>query len=122
MDWEVTIVTDSNYIKKVRVSDCATRLDAEAQALGSTGAKRVIVSNPINTYKRHDENVGVVDNTNYVTYNGKYDSDGEIGKWEVERFFIGVMLVICAIFWSISPVLSCIIGALTVWFIVWCNK
>jgi hypothetical protein len=49
-DWEVTVITDSNYIKKVRVADCITRQDAEAQALGMTGAQRVSVSNP-KTYK-----------------------------------------------------------------------
>jgi hypothetical protein len=49
-DWEVTVITDSNYIKKVRVDDCITRKDAEAQALGMTGAQRVVVSNP-KTYK-----------------------------------------------------------------------
>jgi hypothetical protein len=49
-DWEVTVITDSNYIKKVRVDDCITRQDAEAQALGMTGAQRVVVSNP-KTYK-----------------------------------------------------------------------
>jgi hypothetical protein len=49
-DWEVTVITDSNYIKKVRVADCITRQDAEAQALGMTGAQRVVVSNP-KTYK-----------------------------------------------------------------------
>jgi hypothetical protein len=49
-DWEVTVITDSNYIKKVRVDNCITRKDAEAQALGMTGAQRVVVSNP-KTYK-----------------------------------------------------------------------
>jgi hypothetical protein len=49
-DWEVTVITDSNYIKKVRVDNCITRQDAEAQALGMTGAQRVVVSNP-KTYK-----------------------------------------------------------------------
>jgi hypothetical protein len=49
-DWEVTVITDSNYIKKVRVDNCITRQDAEAQALGMTGAQRVSVSNP-KTYK-----------------------------------------------------------------------
>jgi len=49
-DWEVTVITDSNYIKKVRVDNCITRQDAEAQALGMTGAKSVIVSNPKTYY------------------------------------------------------------------------
>jgi len=31
-DWEVTIVTESNYIKKIRVDNCITREDAEFQA------------------------------------------------------------------------------------------
>jgi hypothetical protein len=45
-DWEVKVMTDSNYIKTVRVNDCYTRTDAEEAALGMTGAKRVIASNP----------------------------------------------------------------------------
>lgn len=46
-DWEVKVRTESNYIKTVRVDDCFNRSDAEFQALSSTGAKEVIVSNPI---------------------------------------------------------------------------
>jgi len=49
-DWEVTVMTDSNYIKRVRVNDCYTRTDAEASALGMTGAKKVLASTP-KTYK-----------------------------------------------------------------------
>jgi len=45
-DWEVTVMTQSNYIKKVRVDDCVTRTDAEEAALGMTGAQRVICSTP----------------------------------------------------------------------------
>ncbi len=52
-DWEVGVITESNYIKKVRVNDCVTRIDAEASALGMTGAKRVIYSTP----KSYNDNV-----------------------------------------------------------------
>jgi len=52
-DWEVGVMTDSNYIKKVRVNDCVTRTDAEAAALGMTGAQRVIYSTP----KTYNDNV-----------------------------------------------------------------
>lgn len=53
-DWEVGVITESNYIKKVRVNDCVTRTDAEASALGMTGAQRVIYSTP----KTYNDNVG----------------------------------------------------------------
>lgn len=49
-NWEVTVITDSNYIKTVRVDNCNTRQDAEAAALGMTGAKQVLNSNT-KTYK-----------------------------------------------------------------------
>jgi len=54
-DWEVTVVTESNYIKKVTVNDCFTRRDAESQALGSTGAKKVIVSNLLYQSENSDQ-------------------------------------------------------------------
>lgn len=125
MDWEVTIVTDSNYIKKVRVSDCVTRLDAEAQALGSTGAKRVIVSNPINTYNNLpvSSDSKVVDKNRIVNYtNNSEQLYYDESKPNPEVFFLLLMFLICSILWVASPVLSCIVGALSIWFVIWCNK
>jgi len=52
-DWEVGVITESNYIKKVRVNHCVTRTDAEAAALGMTGAQRVVYSTP----KTYNDNV-----------------------------------------------------------------
>lgn len=63
-DWEVTVITDSNYIKKVRVNDCVTRTDAEAAALGMTGAQRVVVSNPKTYYDESSGNHSSSSNSN----------------------------------------------------------
>jgi hypothetical protein len=49
-DWEVKVITQSGYIQSVRVDNCITREDANAAALGMTGAKSVIVSNPKTYY------------------------------------------------------------------------
>lgn len=58
-DWEVTIKTQSNYIKTVKVDNCFDRRDAEFQALSSTGAKEVIVCNPIyqTGYKNYRDDI-----------------------------------------------------------------
>ena len=53
-NWDVKVVTESNYIKNVRVDNCITREDAEAAALGMSGAVRVINSNPVN-YKDSED-------------------------------------------------------------------
>ncbi len=60
-DWEVKVITESNYIKTVRVNDCFTRQDAENQALSSTGASRVVISTP----KTYNDTPEVVENHNY---------------------------------------------------------
>jgi hypothetical protein len=117
-DWEVTVITDSNYIKKVQVSDCFTREDAEAQALGSTGAKKVIVSNPVRSsnYKKTVQ-TEKVDNYPNTTYNNDCDDESS-----PEVLFLLIVFFICSILWIASPVISCIVGALSIWFVVWCNK
>jgi hypothetical protein len=118
-DWEVTIVTDSNYIKKVRVDDCITRRDAEVAALGMTGGKRVITSNPKN-YENHTE---IIIN-NEITFNGvsyDYDIDEESEDGEIIVYLIPVFLLLM-ILWFFSPVISCIVGALFSFVLVQCYK
>jgi hypothetical protein len=117
--WEVTLITDSNYIKTVRVDNCITRKDAEAAALGMTGGKRVINSNP-KTYKDQEVVVNRQESFNEVSHN--YDVDREPGKWDGEIIFLFPMFILCMILWAFSPVLSCIVGALSIWFVIWCNK
>ena len=103
MDWEVTVITDSNYIKKVRVNDCISRQEAEAQALGTTGAKKVIVSNP-KTYKK-------VDNNEYKSYNvDSVDSDEGMG------YLILGALILIYMYWKFFLVIGVI--SLIVWLII----
>jgi hypothetical protein len=115
-DWEVTVITDSNYIKKVRVDDCITRQDAEAQALSMTGAQRVSVSNP-KTYK--DE---VEDEVDY-SYNQPHRQssyDGETSDAGIFAIIIGPVGFLCWFLWIFSPVLSCILAIGFILFLIWC--
>lgn len=75
-DWEVVVMTESNYVKKVRVSGYTTRQDAEAAALGMTGGTKVFTSNPVSVnaptyYEDSQSNQQVVNNY----YPSGYDSE-----------------------------------------------
>ena len=104
-DWEVTVMTDSNYIKKVRVDDCITRQDAEAQALGMTGAQRVVVSNP-KTYK--DD----VDDYSSSTSYSSTSSDGGDGA----GFLVLGALFLLFYFWKFILLIGSI--ALVIWLLI----
>jgi hypothetical protein len=90
MDWEVRVVTPSNYIQNVRVNDCITREDAEAAARGMTGSREVLNSNP-KTYNDKPEVVyEVVENDSYTSYEvesnySDYDSTS-LDKMEEEMY------------------------------------
>jgi len=101
-DWEVGVITESNYIKKVRVNDCVTRVDAEASALGMTGAQRVIYSTP-KTYK---------DDANPTTSGGSsFSSDISFSGL---LWLVGICLVIA--YWQYVLALAIICGI--VWFLM----
>jgi len=104
-DWEVTVMTDSNYIKRVRVDDCITRQDAEAQALGMTGAQRVVVSNP-KTYK--DD----VDDYSSSTSYSSTSSDGGDGA----GFLVLGALFLLFYFWKFILLIGSI--ALVIWLLI----
>lgn len=75
--WNVTVLTDSGYIKTVRVDNCITREDAEAQALGMSGARSVFSSTPVPIFQEKyesssNESIQTVVNNNYY-----YDDDCE---------------------------------------------
>jgi hypothetical protein len=99
-DWEVGVVTQSNYFKKVRVNDCVTRSDAEEAALGMTGGKRVTYSTP-KTY-----NDDVESNTSSGGGVGSNISFGGL-VW-----LIGICLVIA--YWQYVLAISVVCGL--VWF------
>ena len=115
-DWEVTVITDSHYIKKVRVDDCITRQDAESAALGMTGARKVVASNP-KTY--NDEPEHEVD----YSYNQPYRQssyDGEMSDFGMYMMMIGSVGFLCWILWIFSPVLSCLLAISFILFLIWC--
>lgn len=99
-DWEVGVITESNFIKKVRVNDCVTRTDAEASALGMTGAKRVIYSTP----KTYNDN---------VISNESKSSDYSNISFSGLLWLIGICLVIA--YWQYVLALAIICGI--VWFL-----
>jgi hypothetical protein len=104
-DWEVGVITESNYIKKVRVNDCVTRTDAEAAALGMTGAQRVVYSTP----KTYNDNV--ISNT---TKSSEYSNISLSGI----LWLVGICLVIA--YWQYVLALAIICGL--VWFLFLRNK
>jgi hypothetical protein len=77
--WSVTVLTESNYIKTVQVKDCITRKDAEAAALGMTGAKKVFNSTPVSiyqeTYDDTDKNNQYQEVNNYSRIDDYYEED-----------------------------------------------
>jgi hypothetical protein len=104
-DWEVGVITESNYIKKVRVNDCVTRTDAEASALGMTGGKRVIYSTP-KTY-----------NDNVITNESKSADYSNI-SFSGLLWLIGICLVVA--YWQYVLALAIICGI--VWFLYARNR
>jgi len=75
MDWEVRVVTPSNYTQNVRVNNCATREDAEAAARGMTGAREILNSNPKNYNDKPEVVYEVVENNNYIPYEVESESE-----------------------------------------------
>lgn len=104
-DWEVGVITESNFVKKVRVNDCVTRTDAEAAALGMTGAQRVVYSTP----KTYNDNV--VSNT---TKSSEYSNISLSGL----LWLVGICLVIA--YWQYVLALAIICGI--VWFLYARNR
>jgi hypothetical protein len=104
-DWEVTVMTDSNYIKRVRVNDCYTRTDAEASALGMTGGKRVLASTP-KTYK--DD----VDDDYSSSSSSSTSSDGG----DASGFLVLGALFLVYMFWQYILLIGGI--ALVVWLLI----
>ncbi len=100
-DWEVGVITESNYFKKVRVDDCVTRDDAEAAALGMTGGKRVTYCTP-KTYKE--------ENISSSSSNSSSSSEISIGSI---LWLIGICFVIA--YWQYVLAFAIICGL--VWFL-----
>jgi hypothetical protein len=105
-DWEVTVMTDSNYIKRVRVNDCYTRTDAEASALGMTGAQRVLASTP-KTYKDDVDD----DYSSSSSSSSSTSSDGD-----ASGFLVLGALFLVYMFWQYILLIGGI--ALLIWLLI----
>ena len=112
-DWEVTVMTDSNYIKRVRVNDCYTRTDAEASALGMTGAQRVIASTP-KTYKDYSDD----DDDDYSSSSSSTYTSSDGGD-AIGILFLFPLLLLFA-FWQYILLIGGI--ALVIWLIIKYSK
>ena len=66
MDWQVTVLTQSNLLKTVIVRNCGTQRDAEEEALGITGGKRALFCNVVN----------LSSSSNYDTSTNSNDTNG----------------------------------------------
>jgi hypothetical protein len=99
--WNVTVLTESNYIKTVQVDNCITREDAEAAALGMTGARSVFNSTPVPIYQESyvgypdQDNRQVVNNYQQI-YENDYDDRfyEKLDKMEEEMYDIMCKLAI----------------------------
>jgi hypothetical protein len=107
-DWEVTVMTDSNYIKRIRVNDCYTRTDAEASALGMTGAQRVLASTP-KTYK--DD----VDDDDYSSSSSSSTFTSGDGGDAIGILILGPLLLLF-VFWQYILLIGGI--ALVIWLLI----
>lgn len=87
MDWEVRVVTPSNYTQNVRVNNCATREDAEAAARGMTGAREILNSNPKNYNDKPEVVYEVVENNNYIPYEveSEFDYDDDHSSKSLDK-------------------------------------
>jgi hypothetical protein len=111
-DWEVTVMTDSNYIKRVRVNDCYSRTDAEASALGMTGAKRVLASTP-KTYK-DDAYDDVEEKDDYYSSSSSSSSSSDGG--DAIGFLVIAALFLLFPLWKFIILAGCV--AVVIWMIV----
>jgi hypothetical protein len=71
-NWDVTVVTDSGFYKKITLEGYVTQKDAESAALGITGGKKVISLYPSNSapkttdyFGQEQSNSGVVEVHHY---------------------------------------------------------
>ena len=91
-DWEVTVVTESNYLKKVTVTNCFNRQDAETEAISSTGARKVVISNPIhytaNTQEDTNNNSEVLEVHHYYEKEDDDNDDyyNQLDEAEIEMY------------------------------------
>jgi len=113
-DWEVTVITDSGFFKKVRVDDCITRQDAEATALGMTGGKRVAMSNP----KTYNDEPEFESDYSYSQPIRQSSYSGGTSEFEMYMGLIGSVGFLCWLLWIFSPILSCLLAIGVILFVI----
>jgi len=103
-DWEVTVRTQSGYIKKIRVDDCYSYNDVRDATKGITGSDDILGMSP-KDYK---------DNSS-EQYN-QYDSPG----LDLGGFFVIILGLILFAAWKYILIFG-LIGVI-IWFFLFRNK
>lgn len=104
MDWEVTVITQGNYIKTVNVYDYNYRPDAEEAAISQTGAIKVLHSNPVSTYSNVEEDTSKSSSSRTYYYNGGGDvPDVDLDLFEIFTAYLGLMVFIAGSFIGFWP-------------------
>lgn len=103
MDWEVTVITQGNYIKKVYVYDYNYRPDAEAAAIAQTGAIKVLHSTPVSTYSNVEEDTSKSSSTRTYYYSSDSSLDIDLDPFEILTAYLGLMVFIAGSFLGFWP-------------------
>ena len=95
-NWDVTVVTDSGFYKKLKLEGYLTQKDAESAALGMTGGKKILSAYPSYSASKTDDYFGeekdtpnVVEIHHYQEQNDEDDDDdvySQLDEIEVEMY------------------------------------
>ena len=89
-EWDVSVVTDSGIYKNLRIEGYYTQKDAEAAALGQTGAKRVaycVPAAPSFASDNHNNNTSeVVEVHHYYQEEDEEEDYQTLDKMEEEMY------------------------------------
>jgi hypothetical protein len=105
MDWDVQIVTKSNQIKTVRVTDYSYPEDAVNAAIAQTDAKSVITYNLVGSKPDYKAHSNLPHNQFYSDRINYYWDNNQVYQYAVVTAIPSVLL------WIISPVICCIFNA-----------
>lgn len=105
MDWDVQIVTKSNQIKTVRVTDYSYPQDAVNAAIAQTDAKNVITYNLVGNRPDSEVHPNSSLRESYSDRSNSYWDNNQVYQYTVVTAIPSVLL------WIISPVICCIFNA-----------
>lgn len=107
-DWEVTVRTNSGYIKKIRVNDCYSYNDVRDATKGMTGSDDILGMSP----KQYDDN-----KPSPSSNSSNSDSSPEV---DIAGFFVIIFLLIFIAAWKYILLFGLI--GVSVWYFFFRNK